>query len=206
MFTSELLADSFQNFRTYRIDPWDFLTELDPGVECKSVITADRVGPNSGSTSNRVSEADAPALSPKATQNLTASERKQEKNRLAQKRFRQRKKVPFKPRSQCSKHAWDKETSFFQRPVPENSLALQERSSTTEAQLAETTSQLQALKLRQKQLEVRNTLLEQLATLNKQHSLQEGPYLTKDNQYIWQVAHCACICTVPVGRCLCLPA
>ena len=113
MFTSELLADSFQNFRTYRIDPWDFLTELDPGVECKSVITADRVGPNSGSTSNRVSEADAPALSPKATQNLTASERKQEKNRLAQKRFRQRKKVPFKPRSQCSKHAWDKETSFF---------------------------------------------------------------------------------------------
>jgi len=37
--------------------------------------------------------ADAPALSSQSTQGLTALERKQEKNRLAQKRFRQRKKV-----------------------------------------------------------------------------------------------------------------
>ena len=46
---------------------------------------------------------------------------------------------------------------------------LQERSELIEAQLAETTSQLHELKLRQKQLEARNQLLEKVAVMNKQN-------------------------------------
>lgn len=49
-------------------------------------------------------------------------------------------------------------------------MSLQERSANIEAQLAETTSQLQHLKLRQRQLEARNRLLE-LAAANKQSEL-----------------------------------
>ena len=41
-----------------------------------------------------------------------------------------------------------------------------------EAQLCETTSQLHELKLRQKQLEARNNLLEKVAVLNTQLSIQ----------------------------------
>ena len=42
-----------------------------------------------------------------------------------------------------------------------------------ETQLAETTQQLQELKLRQKQLEARNHLLEKVAVLNKQQSVEK---------------------------------
>ena len=52
--------------------------------------------------------------------------------------------------------------------------SLQERSQSIEAQLAETTSQLHELRLRQRQLEARNSLLEKVAVLNKQ---QSGDYL-----------------------------
>ncbi len=51
---------------------------------------------------------------------------------------------------------------------------MQERSSTTEVQLAETASELLKLKVRQRELEARNALLEQLANLNKQQKLQQG--------------------------------
>ncbi len=97
MFTSELLSDSFPDLSDLpNSNSWDFLKDLDPGIQYKPVITADRAGHTySISTNTRVSDpgAEAPPLSAKAMQNLTASERKQEKNRLAQKRFRMRKKV-----------------------------------------------------------------------------------------------------------------
>lgn len=51
-----------------------------------------------------------------------------------------------------------------------------------ETQLAETTEQLQQLKLRQKQLEARNNLLEKVAVLNKQQSLE-----SKDALPLYQV-------------------
>ncbi len=50
---------------------------------------------------------------------------------------------------------------------------LQERTETVEAQLAETTAQLHELKLRQRQLEARNNLLEKVAALNKQQSMED---------------------------------
>ncbi len=66
-------------------------------------------------------------------------------------------------------------------------LLVQERSTTTEAQLAETTSQLHNLKLKQKELEARNALLEKLARLDKQHKQQQEPSTNGCNVLLWQV-------------------
>ncbi len=66
-------------------------------------------------------------------------------------------------------------------------LLAQERSSTTEAQLAETTSQLHNLKLKQKELEARNALLEKLARLDKQHKVQQESPTNGCNVLLWQV-------------------
>lgn len=77
---------------------WNFVTELDAGLqstipldlpELSCVLSADIQQPEQNQ--------EAPPLSLNNTQQLTAVERRQEKNRLAQKRFRQRKKV----RLQC---------------------------------------------------------------------------------------------------------
>lgn len=57
---------------------------------------------------------------------------------------------------------------------------LQERTQTTEAQLAETTSQLHNLRLRQRELEARNSLLEKIAALNKQQTLPGSVQLSGD--------------------------
>ena len=51
-------------------------------------------------------------------------------------------------------------------------VSVQERSQTVEAQLAETTKQLHDLRVRQKQLEARNALLEKVAKLNQQTSCE----------------------------------
>ena len=50
---------------------------------------------------------------------------------------------------------------------------VQERDQTLEAQLAETTNQLHNLRLKQRELEARNSLLEKVAALNRQQSLHE---------------------------------
>lgn len=99
------------------LSSWEFLQDL----EVVSDPSADNV------------------LSPHEPMASSSSARLKEKNRLAQKRARQKKK---------------------------------ERSVTMEAQLFETTSQLHELKLRQKQLEARNNLLEKVAVLNTQLSIQ----------------------------------
>lgn len=145
MFASKLLAATFLDppDTVPDLNSWDFLTDLDTGHE--TLTASDQSGHVSVAPHNMQSlsgmNTDAHAPSSQCTQGLTALERKQEKNRLAQKRFRQRKK---------------------------------ERSSTTEVQLAETASELQMLKIRQRELEARNALLEQLANLNKQQKLQQG--------------------------------
>ena len=51
---------------------------------------------------------------------------------------------------------------------------LQDRAQTAEAQLAETTSQLHSLRLKQRELEARNHLLEKLAALDAQQTKSEG--------------------------------
>ena len=97
MFASELLAATFLDppDTTPDLNSWDFLTDLDTGHE---ILTASdqsghvSVAPYTIQSSSGMNT-DAPALSSQRTQGLTALERKQEKNRLAQKRFRQRKKV-----------------------------------------------------------------------------------------------------------------
>ena len=59
---------------------------------------------------------------------------------------------------------------------------IQERTHTTEAQLAETTSQLHSLKLKQRELEARNCLLEKIAALNKQESLPYKSHAAANTQ------------------------
>lgn len=77
-------------------------------------------------------------------------------------------------------------------------VCVQEQCSTTEVQLAETASELQKLKIRQRELEARNALLEQLANLNKQQKLQQGlqPGLCHlgGNEGCWQVSICHINC------------
>ncbi|DBA68459.1 hypothetical protein WJX79_009497 [Trebouxia sp. C0005] len=121
MFASNPLSGIDSGFESASagLTAWNFLEDLDVGFD--SVV-------------------DDLALQQPANPQTTNQERIKEKNRIAQKRFRQRKK---------------------------------ERSETIEAQLATTTSQLHALKLRQRQLEARNDLLEKVAALNKQQSFQD---------------------------------
>lgn len=121
MFASDTVSGIASGFESASADlsAWNFLEELEAGFD--PVV-------------------DDMALQQPANPHTTNQERIKEKNRLAQKRFRQRKK---------------------------------ERSETIEAQLAATTSQLHALKLRQRQLEARNDLLEKVAALNKQQSFQD---------------------------------
>ncbi|DBA92646.1 hypothetical protein WJX77_002725 [Trebouxia sp. C0004] len=133
---------------------WNFVTGLDAGLQSTVPLDLPELSCISSADIQQAEQnQEAPALFPNITQQLTAVERRQEKNRLAQKRFRQRKK---------------------------------ERSSTTEAQLAETTSQLHSLKLKQKELEARNALLEKLARLDKQHKLQQESPTNGCNVLMWQ--------------------
>jgi hypothetical protein len=94
---------------------------------------------------------------PQVADKTTSYERQKELNRTAQQRTRQKKKV--------------REVSHFQpggltilasRMSPRRlvSTMFQERSSSIEAQLAETTDQLHDLRLRQSQLKAQNHLLE----------------------------------------------
>lgn len=60
------------------------------------------------------------------------------------------------------------------------------KSQTIEVQLAETTAQLNELKLKQKQLEARNALLEKVAALNRQPSTGSSPSLgSDDSSSVW---------------------
>ena len=97
MFASKLLAATFLDppDTVPDLNSWDFLTDLDTGHE--TLTASDQSGHVSVAPHNMQSisgmNMDAHAPSSQCTQGLTALERKQEKNRLAQKRFRQRKKV-----------------------------------------------------------------------------------------------------------------
>ncbi|KAL0038103.1 hypothetical protein WJX79_002782 [Trebouxia sp. C0005] len=84
---------------------WNFVTELDAGLqstipldlpELSCILSADIQQPEQNQN--------APALCPNNNQQLTAVERRQEKNRLAQKRFRQRKKES--PTNGCNVLLW----------------------------------------------------------------------------------------------------
>ncbi len=73
---------------------WNFVTELD--AELQSTVPLDLPELScisSADIQQPEQNQEAPALLPNNNQQLTAVERRQEKNRLAQKRFRQRKKV-----------------------------------------------------------------------------------------------------------------
>ena len=59
-------------------------------------------------------------------------------------------------------------------PAHVNPCVAQERSHTAEAKLQETTTQLEELQVKQRQLEARNLLLEKVARLNKQTVLREA--------------------------------
>ena len=97
MFASKLLAATFLDppDTIPDLNSWDFLTDLDTVHE--TLTASDQSGHVSVAPHNMQSSSgintDAHAPSSQCTQELTALERKQEKNRLAQKRFRQRKKV-----------------------------------------------------------------------------------------------------------------
>ena len=58
----------------------------------------------------------------------------------------------------------------------------QERDQTIEAQLAETTSELRSLRLKQRELEARNNLLEKVAALSRQPSSQDDHGASKQAQ------------------------
>ncbi len=62
---------------------------------------------------------------------------------------------------------------------------LQEHSQTTEAQLAEASTQLHELKLRQRELEARNIWLERTASSSRQGLLQ--PQTLQATVQVWQV-------------------
>ena len=173
---------------------WNFVTELDAGLQSTVPLDLPELSCISSADIQQPEQhQEAPTLFPNNNQQLTAAERRQEKNRLAQKRFRQRKKVRPQyhhyARVPCSYHVCPKSLAYLLWASCEQKAKLlaQERSSTTEAQLAETTSQLHNLKLKQKELEARNALLEKLAKLDKQHKVQQEAPTNGCNVLLWQV-------------------
>ncbi|KAL3132930.1 hypothetical protein ABBQ38_006844 [Trebouxia sp. C0009 RCD-2024] len=119
------VLDGFEQFM-------DTTPNLDPAVSYGAQRAPE------GSTANRASSDDITDTHAEHTsKGRLSAEKKQQNNRAAQKRFRQRQK---------------------------------ERCHTIEAQLSETTKQLHELRVRQKQLEARNALLEKVAKLTKQPS------------------------------------
>ena len=75
-------------------DCWSFLAELDAGLDPAVLLNkSQEIDTVSTNTQLLQHNHDAVPMTTESLQKLTALERKQEKNRLAQKRFRQRKKV-----------------------------------------------------------------------------------------------------------------
>ena len=72
----------------------------------------------------------------------------------------------------------------------ETALSVQVKSQTLEAELAETKAQLDELKGRQKQLEIRNTLLEKVTQFNQQQP-QQPPVEDKDQVNAHAECHAA---------------
>ena len=140
MFVSELGQDIANP--SNELSNWDFLQDLELVPEPDQFV---------------------PSVSQAAGTGLVSADNTKEKNRLAQKRFRQRKKVH--PHHALSDHCSSSECFVL----------TQERDQTTEAQLAETTSELRNLRLKQRELEARNNLLEKVASLSKQQSSQNDP-------------------------------
>ena len=96
MFASDLLStptlDPASNIPVE--DCWSFLAELDAGLDPAVLLNkSQEIDTVSTNTQLLQHNHDAVPISTESMQKLTALERKQEKNRLAQKRFRQRKKV-----------------------------------------------------------------------------------------------------------------
>ena len=120
---------------------WDCLPALDLGLE-----------PDLGTRSM-------PQAALQADGNI--SERLKETNRKAQRRWREKNKV---------QGLLEHRTRLTQAiPVANNiAIPLQEREQTTDAQLAEATSQLRQLKVRQRELIARNNVLEKVAALHKE--------------------------------------
>ena len=158
MFAPELPIDVLQaDSNSPELTSWDFLQDFGFGLD-----------PEIGGSSQA-------QLSAKGT--INSSERLREKNRKAQKRFRERKKARTLARKQDLKTA-----SCLARCRFDNDDVLKERAQTTEAQLAETTSQLHDLRLKQRELEARNTLLEKIAALNKQQPLLDSSQNSANTQ------------------------
>lgn len=120
---------------------------------------------------------------PELSKTLSSNERKQQNNRAAQKRFRAKQKVRSLPHllSHC---ATSNETCGT--PRTQSKRRMQAKSQTIEAQLAETTAQLNELKVKQKQLEARNMLLEKVAALNRQPSTGSTSPKVADVRPTWQ--------------------
>lgn len=99
-------------------DCWSFLAELDAGLDPAVLLNKsqdiDTVSTNTQLQQNH----DAVPVSTESMQKLTALERKQEKNRLAQKRFRQRKKVrlAFLGAARAHVGSWSVSTPFKYLP------------------------------------------------------------------------------------------
>lgn len=98
-----------------------------------------------------------------ATDKSTAAKRRQYKNKLAQKRFRERQKVRNLMTRGC---CWP--TQCF---LTQGSNLLQARSDELEARVKATSARLEEMTRKQKSLEARNTMLEKLIDLDKQHTI-----------------------------------
>ena len=108
--------------------------------------------------------------------NMSSTERRLQKNKVAQKRFRERQKV--RPCTCISiSITWASNCTW---------LLLQARSKEIEAQFAATTAELEALKTKQKALEARNLLLEKLVQFNKRQQ-QTGLDDSTQDQVYWSL-------------------
>lgn len=113
-------------------------------------------------------------------QQLSSSQRRMHKNKLAQKRFRDRQKASTicLLSSEC---AYCHQLSCSECN-PQTQCCSQVKSQTLEVKFAEVTAELQELRDRQKPLEARNALLEKLMQLNKQSLQPPAPLSSHSDQ------------------------
>lgn len=139
-------------------------------------FAAPAVSFSTGTEAAAASAAVAAQLPDATGSNMNSVERRLQKNKVAQKRFRDRQKVRTCACIVCGL-TWASICTW---------LLLQARSKDIETQFAATTAELEALKTKQKALEARNLLLEKLVRFNKKQQQTSLDYSTQ-GQVCWSL-------------------
>lgn len=155
--TDDFLEDVGRFLDTSLHDP-----VLDNGVGAVSQAPTCSSADQTGLIETQLDNTFSPPVPADLASDMSYTQRRLHSNRLAQARARQRNKVVS-----CCWESVEAQVCNRAAAMHLYFCLIQARADSMQSQLAETTAQLRALKLQQKQLEARNALLEHIARINQ---------------------------------------